>query len=81
MIQQHARFIKINLRHSGVNVDKLLEGRSHFLSGTLYKGERMIEWFEAQGYPILENTFVDCNQYLTYDKEYEILNIYDNELL
>ena len=80
MMQQHARFIEINLRHLGVNVDKLLERRSHFLSGTLYEGERMIEWLEAQGYPILENTFVDCNHYLTYNKGYELLNIYDNEL-
>ena len=40
----------------------------------------MIKWLEAQGYPIPENTFVDCNHYLTHDKGYEILNIYDNKL-
>ena len=40
----------------------------------------MIKWLEAQGYPILKNTFVDCNHSLTHDKEYEILNIYDDKL-
>ena len=79
-MQQYARFIEINLRYLRVDVNKLLEGRSHFLLGTLYEEERMIEWLEVQGYPILENTFVDCNHYLTHDKEYEILNIYDNKL-
>ena len=80
MMQWYARFIKINLRHPGVDVDKFPEGRSHFLSGILYEGERMIEWLEAQGYLILENAFMDCNHYLTHDKGYEILNIYDNKL-
>ena len=40
----------------------------------------MIEWLEVQGYPILENTSVDCKHYLTCDKRYKILNIYDDEL-
>ena len=63
-----------------MDVNKLLEGRNHFLLSTLYEGERIIEWLEAQGYPILENTFVDCNHYLTHDKGYKILNIYDDKL-
>ena len=39
MTQQHTRFIEINLRHLGMDVEKLPEGRSHFLSDTLYEGE------------------------------------------
>ena len=39
MTEQHARIIEINLEHLDVDVSKLPEGRSHFLSGTLYKGE------------------------------------------
>ena len=78
--QQHTRFIEINLRHLGIDVNKLPEGRSHFLLGTLYKGEQMTKLLKVYRYPISENTFVDCNHYLTHDKGYEILNIYDNEL-
>ena len=39
MTERHARIIEINLEHLGVDVSRLPEGRSHFLSGTLYKGE------------------------------------------
>ena len=49
MTERHARIIEINLEHLGVDVSKLPEGRSHFLSGTLYKGERLHEWLEMQG--------------------------------
>ena len=80
MMQWHARFIKINLRYLGVDINKLPEGRSHFLFGTFYKGERMIKWIEVQGYPILKDTLVDYNHYLTHNKGYKILNIYDDEL-
>ena len=41
----------------------------------------MIKWLEVQGYPIMEDTLVDYNHYLTHNKRYEILNIYDDELL
>ena len=79
MTERHARIIEINLEHLGVDVSKLPEGRSHFLSGTLYKGERLHEWLEMQGYPMQTTTFTDCKHYLAHNKGYEILNIYDNE--
>ena len=34
-----------------------------------------------QGYAILKDTCIDCKHLLAYGKGYEILNIYDNELL
>ena len=80
MTEQHTRIIEINLEHLGVDVNKLSEGRSHFLSGTLYKGERLHEWLEMQGYPVQTKNFTDCKHFLAHNKGYEILNIYDNEL-
>ena len=72
MTERHARIIEINLEHLGVDVSRLPEGRSHFLSGTLYKGERLHEWLEMQGYPMQITTFTDCKHYLAHNKGYEI---------